>query len=186
MKSCCTTRPHYCFVVFSFLVWRYSALKWMHLRKLRSWILSFLNCIFNQSMASNYAWFSTWLPSWTVIYILVLVYHIKLNLTKKDQRFLFFFNLKFIFAVSRPFFTAIIESDDLKAVINEMDKTFNYSRKVSKMNSSLYERWYLKHVRPCTKETVQINSTVLKELNWQEATSSLFIFKRGRVEFRTT
>ena len=38
------------------------------------------------------------------------------------------------------FFTAIIESDDLKAVINEMDKAFNYSQKVSKMNSSLRKR----------------------------------------------
>ena len=50
-----------------------------------------------------------------------------------------FFNLKFIVVVSRLFFfKAIIESDDLKAVINEMDKAFNYSQKVSKMNSSLH------------------------------------------------
>ena len=28
-------------------------------------------------------------------------------------------------------FTAIVESDDLRAVINEMDKAFNYSQKVS-------------------------------------------------------
>ena len=28
-------------------------------------------------------------------------------------------------------FAAIVESDDLRAVINEMDKAFNYSQKVS-------------------------------------------------------
>ncbi len=35
-------------------------------------------------------------------------------------------------------FTAILESDDLRAVINEMDKAFNYSQKVSVAPVLLY------------------------------------------------
>lgn len=36
------------------------------------------------------------------------------------------------------FFSAIVESDDLGAVLNEMDKAFNYSQKVSNVPISFY------------------------------------------------
>ena len=35
-------------------------------------------------------------------------------------------------------FSAIVESDDLGAVLNEMDKAFNYSQKVSNVPISFY------------------------------------------------
>lgn len=37
-------------------------------------------------------------------------------------------------------FAAIVESDDLRAVINEMDKAFNYSQKVSLSQVSLFPK----------------------------------------------